>query len=152
MLAIFTFCSWKMASFEENDVDEKENSSCDEIGSPDGFNLTSDKESVSSPWSNTVGLLGTSNPIDNLQRTMKLSRINSKLAATNDQKDIFIANLEEQIDELKQEKSELKQEKVGLQETNTALNRQLHEMRERHIAEINKFHDENMRARFEAQV
>ena len=86
---------------------------------------------------------------------MNLVRIN------NDQKDIFIASLKEQIYELKQDKAELKQEKmelkhekIGLQETNSTLNRQMHEMRER-LTEINKFHggmNGNMSARCETEV
>lgn len=125
--------------------------------------------------------------ICSLQKMLKLVRLNSELTTSNAQKDIIIANLEDQKlekdsqikkheamevklelenIELKQEKerqiSELKQKKVGLkhevwelQKKNEKLNDQMHEMRDRHASEINKFHGrmyENMSARGDAIV
>ena len=125
-----------MASSGENSLDK--------IGSPTNFDVSSEPNSSAG-----------SEAICNHRNAMNLVRIN------NDQKDIFIASLKEQIYELKQDKAELKQEKmelkhekIGLQETNSTLNRQMHEMRER-LTEINKFHggmNGNMSARCETEV
>ena len=157
-----------MASSKENNVADN---SLDEIGSPTKFDLLNEEENFSSPPNNSTG---TSEAI----RVLNLVRLNSELKASNSellasiaQKDIIIANLEEQKREkvrqiqkheanevkmemekielkqekieMKQEKSELKQEKIELQEENVRLNRQLHEMRERHITEMSKFHEES---------
>ena len=125
-------------------------SSFDEIVSLTKFALTSDGESVSSPSNDS---LGTSAAIRNPHNMMKLVSINSELEASH--KDILIANLVGQIDELKQEKIELKQEVRRLQKRNETLNDQMHGMQERHTSEMRKFHErmhENMSARCEAKV
>ena len=150
-----------MDSSKENNVADN---SLDEIGSPTKFDLINEEESFSSPPNNSTGTSEAIRVINLVRLNSELEASNSELLASIAQKDIIIANLEEQKQEkvrqiqkheanevkmemekieLKQEKSELKQEKIGLQEANVILNRQLHEMRERHITEMSKFHEES---------
>ena len=81
--------------------------------------------------------MASSEESNNTTRAMELIH----LKTSNDQKEIIINKLEERNDELKQDKTELKREKLQLQEANTILNRQMHEMRDRHAGEINKLHE-----------
>ena len=157
-----------MASSEENNV--AINCLWEKIGSFDDLSLFGDGESVSSQPNNSAGK---SDTILNLQTMMKLVRINSELSVLNAQKDIFIANLEQQkrekdsqivelkeekkrqFDDFKWEKADLKQDIWKLEKKNEKLHDQLNEMRDRHMGEINKFHErmyENMSARCDAEV